>query len=77
MSNATYTPEQDVIEPYSDGSGNKVIVKAGTPIAWATAYELGLVSTKRPPKTESTEPQTLIAPELAQIAEDHANSRKR
>jgi hypothetical protein len=44
MNTATYTPDRDIIEPYSDSSGFKVIFSAGQPIAWATALELGLVS---------------------------------
>ncbi len=61
---ATYTPENDVTEPLSDGSGIKIIFKAGTPIAWATALELGLV-TDDPP---------VVAPIMSA---PHADSRKR
>lgn len=39
----TYTPDTDIYEPYSDGSGRKLVASAGVPIAWATARELGLV----------------------------------
>lgn len=52
MNEATFTPESDVLEPFSDGNGSKIIVKAGQPTAWATAYELGLVTTKHPPKDD-------------------------
>lgn len=43
-----YTPDKDIIEPYTDGSGVKVIAKAGTPIPWAMARELGLVEGDEP-----------------------------
>ncbi len=49
MNTATYTPEVDITEPYNDGSGIKVLFKAGQPIEWATAHMLGLVSTEQPP----------------------------
>ena len=47
-----YTPEHDVTDQYSDGTGVKLLFKAGTPIAWATALELGLV-TGDPPTVEA------------------------
>lgn len=43
-----YTPDKDIIEPLTDGSGSKVIIPAGTPIAWETARELGLVQGDEP-----------------------------
>lgn len=43
-----YTPDKDIIEPYTDGSGVKVIAKAGQSIPWAMARELGLVEGDEP-----------------------------
>jgi hypothetical protein len=54
-----YTPDKDITEPLSDGSGAKVLFKAGTPIAWATARALGLVEGDEPqakPKKKDTAP---------------------
>lgn len=49
MSEATYTVAEDYYEPLADGSGKRLIFKAGAAIGWDTAYALGLVKTKRPP----------------------------
>lgn len=49
-----YTLEKDYTEAYADGSGRtKVIFKAGQKIAWETAYALGMVTTKHPPKDDA------------------------
>lgn len=55
---ATFTPDKDIVEPYVDGSGVKVVAKAGTPIAWATAVELGLVTGDPPAEPKTKKPAT-------------------
>lgn len=48
-----YTLKEDHQEPYTDGSGRwKTLFTAGQQIPWATAYAVGLVTTKTEPKAE-------------------------
>lgn len=47
-----YTVTEDYKEEATDGSGPRLIFKAGAVISWETAYQLGMVNTKKPPKVE-------------------------
>lgn len=44
----TYTPDKDIYEDYKDGSGRVLVAKAGVPIRWEHARELGLVQGDAP-----------------------------
>jgi len=43
MTEPTYTPADDIYEPYSDGSGLALIAPAGVPMPYTRAVMLGLV----------------------------------
>lgn len=45
----TYTPTEDAYEDLKDGTGRVCVARAGVPMPWARAYELGLVKTELPP----------------------------
>lgn len=48
----TYTVTEDYYEDLTDSSGRKKVFSAGQKVAWDTAYAVGLVTTKHPPKVE-------------------------
>lgn len=60
-----YTLKEDYSEPYTDGSGRyKTLFQAGQVIPWATAYAVGLVTTKTEPTPKVEEkPETKAKPE--------------
>jgi len=39
----TFTPTENIVEPFVDGSGWKVVAEAGKPVPWARAQMLGLI----------------------------------
>lgn len=58
-----YTPNKDIVESYTDGSGVKIIVKAGQPISWAMARELGLVEGDEPKPHRKGKPDANRTPD--------------
>lgn len=51
----TFTPKEDVIEHYKDGSGSVVVARAGKSIPWAMARNLGLVKGEPPEEKKPDE----------------------
>jgi len=51
-----YTATEDYYEELQDG-GRKKVLSAGQQVSWDTAYALGLVTTKHPPKGLSDGPK--------------------
>lgn len=39
----TFTPAENIVEPFVDGSGWKVVAEAGAPVPWVRAQMLGLI----------------------------------
>lgn len=60
---AKYVLPEDYYEPLIDGTRDKLIFKAGQKIAWETAYQIGLVKTKTPPRAETGKTVKLELPE--------------
>lgn len=46
----TFTPAENIVEPYTDGSGWKVVAEAGKPIPWDRVEQLGILDAEGKPR---------------------------